>query len=437
MTQQRGSSGTAALSRDHVNDTIKRIHEYVWARHIDGSDHYDHSISEEEALRLLDGHYAGIANRSSPDQVYLGILLFERAFEDPENQAAHFDRARKIFEFYRRVTGEDDWPAVEDRLEDIYGALGEEKAAEAPATSVEPTPEPEPTGSVETPADEVAPEPVVVAEAPVVVEEPEEAEAVEEPAPVAEPVARPAAGPIPAVVAPTESAAELREREQAEAAAARREAAEAFIADLEVVEGMTLVPAGTFVFGQDEKEVFLDSYYIDELPVTNREYMRFVRETGYRMPRYAADARLSAADQPVVGVGFSDAQQFAKWAGKELPTELQWEKAARGTDGRPYPWGNDPPGSSDACFGLDPVTGAPQPVGRSLRNVSPFGVRDLCGNVWEWTTSKYAKESEFRVVRGGSYNDPGPMLALDFRLEAHPKDKCEAIGFRCVKNIHH
>ncbi len=164
--------------------------------------------------------------------------------------------------------------------------------------------------------------------------------------------------------------------------------------------------------------------------------MRFVRETGYRPPRYAGDSRYNADDQPVVGIGFNDAVQFAKWAGKELPTELQWEKAARGTDGRPYPWGNDPPGASDACFNLDPVEGAPIAVGQALRNVSPFGVQDICGNVWEWTTSFFAKGSEYRVVRGGSYNDPAPMLALDYRQEAHPKDKCEAIGFRCVKNIH-
>lgn len=416
--EDSGGATTLPPNADRVKDTIKRIHEYVWARHIDGSDHYDHSIEEQEALNTLDEHYSAIENRSSPDQVYLGVLLFECAFEEPDKQAEYFERARKIFEFYRRVTGEDDWPAVEDRLEDIRMFFRDD-------ADVASAPEPEAV------AEALAKTPVVAAEDP--------------PSAVSEPVAE-VAKPEPAVEVATvgpepavdhvASAAEAEEIQKQEAATARREAAAAFIADLEVVEGMQLVPAGTFILGPNKKEVFLDSYYIDQVPVTNAEYMRFVRETGYRQPRYAGNSRYNADDQPVVGIGFNDAVQFAKWAGKELPTELQWEKAARGTDGRPYPWGNDPPGASDACFGLDPVEGAPTAVGQALRNVSPFGVQDICGNVWEWTTSSFAKDSEYRVVRGGSYNDPAPMLALDYRQEAHPKDKCEAIGFRCVKNIH-
>ncbi|MHC4816461.1 MAG: formylglycine-generating enzyme family protein, partial [Planctomycetota bacterium] len=252
---------------------------------------------------------------------------------------------------------------------------------------------------------------------------------------VAEPEPEPVAEPVAELIEVT-SAAQEEERRLAEKDAARREAAEAFIADLKVVEGMRLVPAGTFICGDSDREVFLDTFYIDKTPVTNAEYFRFVQETQYRTPRYAEDQRLNHPAQPVVGISYGDAQQFARWAGKELPTEQQWEKAARGTDGRPYPWGSDPPGASDACFDLDPLEGAPIAVGATLRNVSPFGVHDMCGNVWEWTASPYRPGSEFRIVRGGCYNDPAPYLALDFRLEAHPKDKCEAIGFRCVKNIH-
>jgi|GEM_PF-1856315 len=435
--------GAVALPFDEsrVEEQIKRIHEYVWARHVDGSDHYDHSIHDDEAMQVLDQYYSAIGNRNSPDQVYLGILLFERAFEVPERQLEYFQRAKRIFEFYRRVTGETEWPTVEDRLEDINSFLGEaegegSQTAPEPATAVEEAPPvvdeapaplvpPAPLAtSVATPAPELVPPEAAPAGVQKEAPPPAEEEDVEK------------AEPKPVPVAQVTSAAEEQLRETAEVEAARREAAEAFIADLEVVEGMQLVPAGTFLFGIECAEVFIDTFYVDKVPVTNEGYLRFVRETGYRPPRYANDPRLSQPEQPVVGVSFADAQQYAQWAGKELPTERQWEKAARGTDGRPYPWGSDPPGVSDACFGLDPREGCPCPVGRALRNVSPFGVLDSCGNTWEWTASPFAKGSEYKVVRGGSYNDPPEFLRLDFRLDAHPKDKCEAIGFRCVKNIH-
>ncbi len=393
------TTGAATLPlQSRVKDQIKRIQEYVWARHIDGSDHYDHSIDEDEAIRALDAFYSEIGNRNSQDQVYLGVLLFERAFEHPEQKAELFERARKIFEFYRRVSQETDWPAVEDRLDDIR-RFKEEEAPPAPeAAPAPPTPPPAPA----EPAPAIAaPEPEVV----------ETAIAVAEGDPV-------------------EAAVVTHDKD------ARREAAEAFVADMKVVEGMVPVWAGTFLYGPDGAEVFLDTFYVDRSPVTNAEYMRFVRETAYRPPRYADDPRLNHPDQPVTGISYSDAVQFARWAGKELPTEHQWEKAARGNDGRTYPWGNDPPGTSDACFGQDPEAGAPKAAGSWVRNVSPFGVQDTCDNVWEWTASRYKKDSEFHVVRGGSYNDPVEYLHVYYRLEAHPKDKCEAIGFRCVKNVH-
>ena len=121
---------TLRLDETRVKEQIKRIQNFVWARHVDGSDKYDHSIDEQEALRTLDGFYSEIGNRNSRDQVYLGILLFEHAFELPEEeQSAYFDRARKIFNFYKKVTGENDWAAVEDRLEDINSFLGDDEAA--------------------------------------------------------------------------------------------------------------------------------------------------------------------------------------------------------------------------------------------------------------------------------------------------------------------
>ena len=463
---------TLRLDETRVKEQIKCIQNYVWARHVDGSDKYDHAIDEHEALQTLDAFYSEIGNRNSRDQVYLGILLFEHAFELEEDaQEAYFGRAKRIFDFYKRVTGENDWAAVEDRLEDIQsffadrGDGGEDvetEDAKAPTESAVEGSAPEATVEepvVEEPvaAEPVAAKPVVakpVAEelhddeemptsvphipAPVTKKaapsKPVEVEVKVVDPPAEAPVAR--TEPEPATAA-LESAAAEEERRIAEERTARREATEAFVADLEVVEGMQLVPAGTSVYGTEGREIFLDSFYIDRTPVTNAQYARFVQEMGYRAPRYVNDSRFNQPEQPVVGVSLGDARQYARWSGKELPSEQQWEKAARGADGRVYPWGNDPPGASDASFGQDPSEGAPTSVGRSLRNVSPFGVSDLAGGVWEWTSSRFATDSDFQVVRGGSYNDPVELLEVTYRQEAHPKDKSEAVGFRCVKNIHH
>ena len=394
-----------------MKDKVKRLQEYVWARHIDRSTNYDHSVDEEEAIGFLDEYYSQIANRNSPDQVYLAVLLFERAFDHPDEQDELFKRARKIFDFYKRVTGEYDWDVIEDRLADIAMHFGEE----------------------------VTPPPVEIVEEASVV-----AETASEPVPEVAGEALADAAPAVAVAAEpvaeepeiTEEIAEVIDDGVEQEQVARREAAEAFIADLEVVEGMMLVPAGTFLFGSENRELYLDTYYIDRTGVTNEDYGRFMGETGYRAPRGWNEEKHKDPRQPVVGVSFTDAMQYAKWAGKELPTEMQWEKAARGTEGLPFPWGNDPPGASDACFGQDPIEGAPVAVGQTLRNVSPFGVHDLCGNVWEWTRTRPEKGSEYLVIRGGCYNDPIEFLQLDFRMEAHPKDKHKILGFRCVRNVH-
>jgi len=107
-------SATLPRNESRVKDEIKRIQNYVWARHVDGSDQYDHSIDEDQAIRVLDEFYSEVGNRNSEDQVYLGILLFEKAFDEEEEEARLdlFRRARKIFLFYRKVTGEDDWDAI-------------------------------------------------------------------------------------------------------------------------------------------------------------------------------------------------------------------------------------------------------------------------------------------------------------------------------------
>ena len=228
-----------AGGESRAKDQIRRIHEYVWSRHIDGSDHYDHAVDEDESIRILDAHYSEIGNRNNPDQLYLGILLFERAFEHPDEQSDLFGRAKKILEFYRRMTGEEDWEPVEDRLADIYAFFGEDKAAESAAEAV-------------AEAVEAAPEIIEEPDAPTEVEAPVEVEPQPEIAPEAEVPTAPESEPG-------------AESVQGEEVAKRRKAAEAVVAGLEVVEGMQPVPAGTFLFGPSNTEVYLDTFFVDRI----------------------------------------------------------------------------------------------------------------------------------------------------------------------------
>jgi formylglycine-generating enzyme required for sulfatase activity len=196
---------------------------------------------------------------------------------------------------------------------------------------------------------------------------------------------------------------------------------------------MVLVPAGSFSFGSENRAVNLPAFYIDKYPVTNRQYEAFCRATGYRWPKYWEDARFNHPDAPVVGVSVADAVKYSRWVGKQLPSEEQWEKACRGLDARPYPWGEDPPREGMACFGQDPVEGHTDPVTRRGAARSPYGAVDLAGNAWEWTASTVEDGETLHVIKGGCFNDPPEFLRAFVRLEAAPKDKYETIGFRCAK----
>ena len=162
---------------------------------------------------------------------------------------------------------------------------------------------------------------------------------------------------------------------------------------------MVFIPGGTFTMGRDDGEpaerpahqVRLAAYYIDRHEVTNRQYAQFVKETGRpEPPRAAAPSRetpdppTSTEELPVTNISARDAKAYCLWAGKTLPTEAQWERAARGEDGRIFPWGNDPPTGAAArpWRSIEAVKAQP-------RDVSPFGVHDLAGNAWEWTGDLY------------------------------------------------
>jgi len=158
------------------------------------------------------------------------------------------------------------------------------------------------------------------------------------------------------------------------------------------------IPAGEFLMGSDKQRddeaphdelpqhtVYLPEFRISRMPVTNGQYKMFVDATGHRAPEHWAEGMKH--DHPVVYVTWDDAQDFCQWAGVRLPTEAEWEKAARGTDGRIYPWGDNPPHDTLCNFGY--TKNGTTPVGSYLKGASPYGVLDMAGNVWEWTNSLY------------------------------------------------
>ncbi|WP_170229326.1 bifunctional serine/threonine-protein kinase/formylglycine-generating enzyme family protein [Polyangium fumosum] len=220
-----------------------------------------------------------------------------------------------------------------------------------------------------------------------------------------------------------------------------------------------LVPAGSFLMGPDRREVFLDAYYIDRAPVTNRQFALFVQVTGYK-PVDESGGRFLAhwargvvprglEEHPVVNVSWDDACAYASWAGKRLPTEAEWEKAARGTDGRRYPWGKAEPTPSRAHYGGKHR--GTSPVGSYPEGQSPYGALDMAGNVWEWCEdvddpafytdgpSRNPKNTArpphpLYVMRGGSWLFGAQSLKTYSRTRFEPHYRFAGGGFRCVRS---
>jgi formylglycine-generating enzyme required for sulfatase activity len=198
-----------------------------------------------------------------------------------------------------------------------------------------------------------------------------------------------------------------------------------------------------------DREVRLPSYAIDLTPVTNAQYAEFLRQAGYQ-PRdrtnflkHWTNGKVPPGleNHPVVYVDLEDARAYARWAGKRLPTEDQWQYAAQGDDGRAYPWGNE--WQADHCN--DGRTGGTTAVTAFPQGRSPFGCYDMCGNTWEWTESERSDgRTRFCLLKGGSYYrakgsdwyaDGGPQpcdFAAKFLLMSPGLDRCSTIGFRCA-----
>lgn len=211
------------------------------------------------------------------------------------------------------------------------------------------------------------------------------------------------------------------------------------------------IPAGEFWMGTDDgpenerpkHRVTLPEYYIARTPITNAQYRRFMEATGHGEPALWNEKRFNQPNQPVVGVTWYDAMEYCKWAGLRLPTEREWEKAARGTDGRLWPWGNDPP--SEKLCNFNKNVGATTDVGSYPDGASPYGCLDMAGNVWEWCVTKWRgsyrgepddspEGREDRVLRSGSWYDNAQYVRCVCRSRPGPYWLCSLHwGFRCAQ----
>ncbi len=228
---------------------------------------------------------------------------------------------------------------------------------------------------------------------------------------------------------------------------------------------------------QPQCRVNLPAYWIGRTEVTNAQYLRFVRETGHQTPEHWARGRPPAGleDFPVVYVSWEDARAYCEWAELRLPTELEWEKAARGTDGRVFPWGDE--WDRAKCRSFEGLTGRSYAshgewlsayaawlrshdrvrenlaaVGSHPSGGSAYGCQDMAGNVWEWCADwhdetayrRYARgdltppaSGRYKVHRGGSWdlNDPQYFRCANRRYDFHPVNRSDFDGFRCVRGL--
>ncbi|MBI5641957.1 MAG: SUMF1/EgtB/PvdO family nonheme iron enzyme [Deltaproteobacteria bacterium] len=235
-------------------------------------------------------------------------------------------------------------------------------------------------------------------------------------------------------------------------------------------EDMIKIPKGEFIMGSNEvdreakalqygdrrpwyanerpeRKVSLNTFHIDRTEVTNKSYKEFVDQAKHPAPPHWTGGAYQAelAEHPVVFVNWKDADEYCKWKGKRLPTEAEWEKAARGTDGRAFPWGND--------FDIKKVNtmgeyGGTVPVGTLKDGQSPYGAADMSGNAQEWTADWYKPYPDspfkdpdygekFKVVRGGGWGGMGHYslqvyVRAPFRNTAPPEGRFNDLGFRCV-----
>lgn len=225
-------------------------------------------------------------------------------------------------------------------------------------------------------------------------------------------------------------------------------------------EKMSVIPAGSFFRGcvshdslcrKEEKpasNIELSGFLIDQTPVTVSQFQMFLDTTQFEIPEnWSRFNPPEKADHPVVYINYNDAISYAKWAGKRLPTEAEWEKSARSTDERIFPWGDEMPTLAHAHFNREPNT---SPVGEHVLGKSPYKVEDLAGNVFEWVSDWYNKKAYTsalirdpqgpnfgtkRVLKGGSFVHGAFALRISSRGRYRPEERRANHGFRCVWSI--
>lgn len=193
---------------------------------------------------------------------------------------------------------------------------------------------------------------------------------------------------------------------------------------------MAKIAEGVFLSGADDDPAWVDDFYIDAFPTTNADYARFCAAAGHPPPRQWGGGRCPRElyNHPVVEVSWQDASRYAEWAGKALPSSHQWEKAARGTTGTTYPWGDQR--TAAKCNVRETGIGKTTPVSRFHSGVSPYGVYDMVGNVWEWcsTTTSVGRNE----LKGSAWTSPlfrGEPAACN---DANDFMQDDDTGFRCV-----